>query len=200
MSSPSDFTEKMDGGIKNKCRFIINDVGDRLESHGGELKCLMRTHIVNICTGESRKTKSWVGYGTCKRGRGNKNQTDQGTTLLGFQVTNDKSFGFAKRDASYNNIRTRFNQKFGDEDSFGNNSYRIPAISLFGLQTTNNRSMQDYKYLHIGAYTSAGCPSLVESEENYNVIEQLAKDGPSVVVNYKEGKMEDFEKCEERDE
>lgn len=218
MDEPSDFTKKMEKGIKNKCRFIINDVGDPQESHGGELKCLMTTYVVNICTGESRKTKAWLGYGTCKRGRGNKNVTEQGTTLLGFHVANDTSVAFAKNDKSYNDIRDRYSEYWrnnGGEvrqvtrngrkvnvvyDQYGNRANRVPTLALFGLQHTNNRSMQDYKYLHIGAYTSAGCPSLVESPENYKLIEELGRDGPSVIVNYKEGQMDDYEKCEKRDE
>lgn len=191
LDSSSDFRSKLENGIPNKCSMVINDVGDRLESHGGALKCKMKTFHIDLCGSSPsvRETSAWVGYGTCKLNRGHENTEGRGTTLLGFQVTSPQAFSFSKDDTHYNRIRNDYAQS---------RERRIPSLALFGLQNSNNGSMTDFKYLHIGAYTSAGCPSLMPTDENYDLIESLAANGPSVVVNYKEGEMEPFQKCEEQ--
>jgi len=191
LDSSDDFEAKLEGGITNKCSMVINDVGNRLESHGGSLKCRMKTFHINLC-GDAprvRETAAWVGYGTCKKGNGHKNKEGEGTTLLGFHVTGAQTFNFGKDDGPYNQIRSNYARS---------RQNRIPSLALFGLQNSNNGSMTDYKYIHIGAYTSAGCPSLMATDDNYDLIEELAANGPSVVVNYKEGEMEPFQKCEEQ--
>lgn len=182
VSNKGDFMANLGSGIKNKCTMIINDYDDRLKTHGGAYQCQTRMYYIDLCQSEPKVTKSYsyVGYGTCKNKKGFLNETGQGTSLIGFSVTNDKAFSFGKSDKSYNAIRK----------SMGG---RIPSVSLFGLQNTNNRSSVDYKYLHVGAYTSAGCPSI--DPKNGWMIDKLANEGPSVVVGYKEGEMESFDKC-----
>lgn len=180
--SKEGFTATLENGIQNKCTMIINDYDDRIATHGKNIKCKARMYYINLCKSEPEVIKdySYVGFGTCKGNKGFKNETDQGTTLLGFSVTSSEAFAFAKSDASYNAIRKKLDG-------------RIPSVSLFGLQNSNNRSSTDYKYLHVGAYTSAGCPSIDPS--NAWMIDEMASDGPSVVVGYKEGEMESFDKC-----
>ncbi len=184
LNNKEDFVSNLNDGIKNKCTMMINDYDDRITTHGGAFKCQTRMYYIDLCQSEPKVTKSYsyVGYGTCKNNRGFLNQTNQGTTLLGFSVTNSEAFAFGKQDNAYNTIRK-------------NMGGRVPSVSLFGLQNTNNRSSIDYKYLHVGAYTSAGCPSI--DPKNGWMVDKLASEGPSVVVGYKEGEMESFDKCED---
>lgn len=182
LGSKNELVGELSGGIKNKCSFIINDYDERISTHGGAFKCKAMMYHIDLCQSEAKvkKSYSYLGYGTCKNNRGFVNKSGEGTTLLGMSVTSNKSFGFAKQDAQYNAIRKRL----GGE---------VPAVTLFGLQNSNNRSSADYKYLHVGAYTSAGCPSI--DEKDAWMIKDLAAAGPSLVVGYKEGQMEAFEKC-----
>lgn len=211
MRSPEEFDRKMANGIRNKCRFIINDAGDRIQDRPGR-SCQMKMYVVDLCQPGGpnvRQMWSWMGYGSCENGRtpaGGEysNENGVGTTLLGFQVTNDATFPFGSTSDAYVNLRSDALRNF--ERDPGNNqrvmvgggvsTHTVPAVSLFGLQGSNSRAMADYKYLHIGAYRSAGCPSLEPTMENYRLIEELARSGPSVVVNYHEDKMEDFDQCE----
>lgn len=180
VSGKGDFMAHMGEGIKNKCTMIINDYDDRISTHGGSYKCQTTMYYVDLCKNKVKKSYSYVGYGTCKKNKGFTNETGQGTSLLGFAVTSKNAFAFQKTDDSYNSIRK----------SMGG---RIPSVALFGIQNTNNRSSIDYKYLHVGAYTSAGCPSI--DPKNGWMIDEMASKGPSIVVGYKEGEMESFDKC-----
>lgn len=191
LNSSTDFRSKLENGIPNKCKMIINDVGDRSDGPYPPHKCKMKTYVIDLCGSSPnvRSTKSWMGYGTCKGRSGYTNIEGRGTTLLGFHVTGVQTFPFSKDDSSYNKIRN---------DYAKTRERRVPALALFGLQQSNNGSMTDYKYLHIGAYTSAGCPSMMPTVDNYDLIEELAMNGPSVLVNYKEGEMEPYQKCEEQ--
>ncbi len=173
----------MKNGIKNKCQIIINNLDERykISTSRGKRPCQMASYYIDLC-GDSPKVvkdKAYVGYGTCKRNRGFKNKAGQGTTVVGAFVTG-KLFNFSKNDSSYRVIRRKSGGK-------------IPAAALFGLNHTNNRSAVDLKYLHVGAYTSAGCPSMPPN--NASRIKKIAKSGPSLLVNYKKGKMEDINKC-----
>ncbi len=187
LSNKADLESALDSGIPNKCSLIINDYDDLLRTHGGSYRCQAAMYYIDLCgtLPKVQKSYSWVGYGTCKNKRGFKNQSGQGTSLLGFSVTATQSFNFQKSDAAYTRIRRELGGK-------------VPAVALFGLQNSNNGSAIDYKYLHVGAYTSAGCPSI--DKKNAWMIEALAEKGPSVVVGYKDGQMEEFEKCESSSE
>ena len=182
LGSDEELVSSLNPGIKNKCTMIINNYDERIKTHGGSLRCKTAMYYIDLCKDSPKVTKSYsyVGYGTCKGSSGFTNERDKGTSLLGFSVTSVEGFNFQKNDTSYKAIRS---------DLGGT----IPAVALFGLQGTNNRSSSDYKYLHVGAYTSAGCPSI--APENAWMVQEMAKSGPSVVVGYKEGQMESFDKC-----
>jgi hypothetical protein len=187
-----DFEGLLSEGIPNKCTMVVNDFDDRIKTHGGAYKCQARSYYIDLCSGEKpvvEKTQTYLGYGTCKGKNGFTNQSGKGTSLLGFFVSHNKTFDFGQKDAEYKAVANSIRKMRGNQDR------NIPSVALFGLQTTNNGAAPDYKYLHVGAYTSAGCPSL--PPEKYYLIEEMAKNGPSVVVNYKEGEMEEFEKCED---
>jgi len=185
------FEELLSEGIPNKCTMIINNLDERLATHGGSFKCQMKTYYIDLCSGEApivKHTKAYLGYGSCKNKSGFKNQSGQGTTLLGFFVSHNKTFNFGEKDAAYKKIAKDISGMRKNKDR------SIPSVALFGLQNSNNGAAPDYKYLHVGAYTSAGCPSILP--EDYELVERIAAQGPSVVVNYKEGAMEPFEDCE----
>ncbi len=173
----------MADGIPNKCQMMINNYDERISTHGGAYKCKAAQYYVDLCSGNAPKVEksfSYVGYGTCKSGRGFKNQSGQGTTVLGAFLTGNHTFNFQKRDASYSSIAKGLGGV-------------IPATPLIGLQKSNNGASPDLKYLHVGAYTSAGCPSVPPKDANK--IKKLASKGPSLVLNYKEGQMEDINRC-----
>jgi hypothetical protein len=183
LESQGDLEAALETGIPNKCSLIINNYDELLRTHDGSYRCQATMYYIDLCglLPEVHKSYSWVGYGTCKNKRGFKNQSGQGTSLLGFSVTGTQSFNFQKSDSAYNAIRRSLGGK-------------VPAVALFGLQNSNNGSAVDYKYLHVGAYTSAGCPSI--DKKNAWMIEKLAEQGPSVVVGYREGQMEDLDECD----
>ncbi|OIQ16753.1 MAG: hypothetical protein BM556_13910 [Bacteriovorax sp. MedPE-SWde] len=185
----------MSNGLKNKCQVIINDYDERISTHGGALKCKTAMYYIDICkkTPQIKKDYSFVGYGTCKKKRGFSNKTNQGTNLLGAFITHNRSFNFTKvrngvKDKYYENIRRWIKKKTGKG--------KIPSVALIGIQKNNSRAAADYKYLHVGAYTSAGCPSI--DRTNYWMINKLTDNGPSIVVNYKEGAMEDIKNCSKK--
>ena len=178
----SKFENVMAGGLKNKCQMMINDYDERISTHDGAHKCKTAQYFIDLCSMSPKveKSFSYVGYGTCKKGRGFKNSPGQFTSLLGAFVTANHTFNFQKRDPSYTEIARQLGGI-------------VPATPLIGLQNSNNRSAVDYKYLHVGAYTSGGCPSV--PREDASKINKLATNGPSLVVNYKHGQMEDIDKC-----
>lgn len=189
----------MKDGYKNRCQIIINDTDERYLTHSGPgYKCKMASYYIDICKPEPTVIKSYayIGYGTCKKGRKFENKSGKGTTLIGAFVTHTKTFPFTKfrtnratgkraEDAHYKKIRLWLKNKKQEK--------YIPSVALIGLQSSNNRSAADYKYLHVGAYTSAGCPSI--DKKNYWMINELTKNGPSLVLNYAEGEMEDINAC-----
>lgn len=197
LADSGDLISKLDQGIPNKCSFVINDYDDRVTTHNGQYKCQTRMYYIDLCGSSPQitRTLSYVGYGTCKRGRGFRNSTGQGTSLLGAHVTGGKLFDFQKRDASYTRIaRDLASYEPRDLEQRNNPSGFVPAIPLFGLQRTNNGAAPDYKYLHVGAYTSAGCPSIPPSQAR--IIIEMANRGPSLLLNYKRGQMEALDICE----
>jgi hypothetical protein len=201
MREPSDFSDKLDKGIPNKCTMILNDYDDLIKTHGGTYKCKAAMYYIDMCASKPSVTKtySYVGYGTCKGTAKSKggytakekkanlnanpfhNASNHGTSLLGFSVTGGNRFTYGSQSKAYKAIRKQLGG-------------RVPATPLFGFQNSNNGAAVDFKYLHVGAYTSAGCPSIDPKYSEW--IDKLADDGPSVVVGYKEGKMEGFEGCE----
>lgn len=172
----------MANGIPNKCKMMINNYDERISTHGGAHKCQTAQYYIDLCSSSPKveKSFSYVGYGTCKSGRGFRNRSGQGTTLLGAFLTGNHTFNFQKRDASY----TAIARQLGGT---------VPATPLIGLQQSNNGASPDLKYLHVGAYTSAGCPSVPPKDAGK--IRALASGGPALVLNYKEGQMEDINKC-----
>lgn len=174
---------RMKNGLKNKCTFVINDMGDK------KAACRGTMYFVDMCKGgEPKITKTYVniGAGTCRKGRGYKNESGQQTTTLGAFITNDHVFNFSSTKDKYNTLRRSIKKVSGES--------KAHALQIFGLQNTNNSASRDMKYMHVSPYQSSwGCPSI--AGENYWMIEELAKNHPSLLVNYHEGKMEDINKC-----
>jgi hypothetical protein len=183
LKNKGSFDEMTSKGIRNKCSMIINNHDELIETDNGKKKCKATMYYINLCDDKPKVIKdySYVGYGTCENKSGYKNESGKGTTLLGSFITNSKDFAFAKKNESYNRIRKRLKG-------------RVPSLSLFGLQGSNNRSAVDYKYFHVGAGTSAGCPSI--DEKNAWMIKEMAEKGPSLLLSFKKGAMEPLDKCE----
>lgn len=178
----NQFEEKMKEGIPNKCNIVINDTRLK-QSH---LRGTM--FYIDLCADNGPKiTKSYfnMGEGTYK----NKfaNQSNKKTTVLGAFLTNHKVFDYQPSNKKYKKLRKEIRGLSGKEYA--------PAVQLIGLQNTNNRASEDAKYMHVSPYWSSyGCPSI--AADKYWIIENLAKNGPSLVVNYGEpSKMEDPLKC-----
>ncbi len=180
------FETMMSAGIPNKCQMMINNYDERISTHDGKHKCKTAQYYIDLCSSSPKvqKSFSYVGYGTCKTSKPNvfTNKSGKGTTVLGAFLTGNNVFNFQKRDTAYTDIA----------NSPGFNG-KVPATPLIGLQKSNNGAAPDYKYLHVGAYTSAGCPSVPPQDKSK--VEALAKNGPSLVVNYKHGLMEDIGRC-----
>lgn len=177
-----EFERKMSGGLPNKCQMVINDTRDKLGTYRG------RMYYIDLCGGSSPKiVKSYFNMGT---GTFKNNYADRGgahTTVKGAFFTNYKTFSFQKNNSAYQAVKSRVKSLSG--------SYKAPSVQLFGLSTTNNEAGPNLKYMHVSGYKSSwGCPSI--SPDNYWMIEKLANNGPSLVLNYGTG-MEDIKKCSE---
>ena len=169
-NDPRRVEQNIANGIPNKCTMIINNHDEKIPGKD----CRVRMYYINLCGDgpEVTKTESNVGTGTCRKGRGYQNASGRHTTVLGFGVTGGEKFAFQPH------------------------KYRgLKATPVFGLQSNNNGSGVDAKYLHTTDFISShGCPS-VERGNEY-IIDEMTRNGPSVIVAYKEGKMESFEDCE----
>ena len=175
-------------GLPNKCQIIINDAGERVA------QCRGKMYYIDLCQGDSpvvTETYFNMGTGTCRRGNGYRNESGIGTTLLGAFFTHNQNFDFTLTSSQPRHYRdvARMVERAGG-------SREATAVSLFGLQKSNNLSSRTGKYMHVSTYQSSlGCPSI--APENYYMIEALAENGPSLVLNYHEGKMEDISQCTE---
>lgn len=179
----------MSDGFRNKCQFIINDTDDLISGHN----CRGRMYYIDLCQGgEPQVTRDYfnLGTGTCRRGRGFENGRNIGTTVLGAFLTIDDTFDFQPAGASsiqpYNNLRAQISRMGGPREA--------TAIGLIGMQNTNNLASATGKHMHVSPYQSSlGCPSV--APENYFMLQALADNGPSLVVNYAREGMEDPQEC-----
>ena len=178
--SKSAFASKMRSGLPNKCQMVINDTRDKQGAYRG------RMYYIDLCTGSrARVTKSYFNMGTGTFKNNYADTSGAHTTVKGAFFTNYKSFSFQKNNAAYKNVKARVKKLSG--------TYKAPAVQLFGLSTTNNSAGPNLKYMHVSGYKSSwGCPSI--APDNYWMIEKLANNGPSLVLNYGTG-MEDINKC-----
>ncbi len=177
-----NFQDQMANGLPNKCQFIINDTRDKLA------QCRGRMYYVDLCRdSEKLVVKDFfnIGTGTCRKGRGFRNYANQNTTVLGAFFTNYKAVNFYNSNSKYNGLRTKIKNVTG--------RYWAPALMLFGLQNTNNNASLNGKYMHVSPYISSqGCPSV--SWQNGYMVEALANNGPSLMVNFGH-QMEDIGAC-----
>ncbi|OUR96309.1 hypothetical protein A9Q84_08095 [Halobacteriovorax marinus] len=185
--SRSKFEDAMKDGIPNKCQIVINNTKEKLSTFRGKM------YYIDICKGKVTESYFNMGSGTFKSKYANvngKNSTVKGIFLTG---TGDFDFkpGGSKSKVKYKKIRQYMKKTYGES--------KAHAVQLIGLQSTNSGSGPDSKYMHISPYRSSwGCPSI--DKDNYWMIKELAKNGPSMVVNYGTG-MQDIEevnKCGSR--
>lgn len=182
----------MSDGISNKCQIVINNTDERIPGNN----CQARMYYIDLCQGDSpqvHETYFNLGSGTCRRGRGFTNGINLYTTVLGAFVTNDVAFNFhpvgERNQARYSALREEIRSRHGGPR-------QATSVGLFGLQNTNNLSMRTGKHMHVSPFNSSGgCPSI--AGENWWMINNLAQNGPSLVVNYASEGMEDPEVCTE---
>jgi hypothetical protein len=176
-------------GVKNKCQIVINNTDDRSPSPKRD-NCRGKMYYIDLCSGSSPKvTEDYfnLGTGTCRNGKnGFKNGSGLRTTVKGAFFTHVKTFDFidaTKQKAIYR--KTVRNTK---------GLKKAVAVQLFGIQNTNNLSSKTGKYMHISPHRSSwGCPSI--RPKNYYMIQALAKNGPSLVLNWGKKGREDLNKC-----
>lgn len=177
-------------GFQNKCQMVINDFGDKPRGQS----CRGTMYYIDLCSGsEARVTKTYanMGTGTCRDGRGYADVSGRHTTVLGAFFTHNSAFDFTHtttQTGHYSTVRRTVRNLGGPN--------RASSLMLFGMQDSNNLASSTGKYMHVSTYRSSwGCPSIDPS--NYHMIETLAANGPSLVVNYHEGRMEDIDSCTE---
>ncbi len=202
----------MGSGIKNKCMILINTPDQKFPK--GKI-CQSMSYVIDICKTKSgrpatvkghgrgvdskfvRHFPSFTGYGTCKSIYDTKgqyiNRAGEGTTLLGAFVTGPKFDYGHQNTKAYRDLRYWIRKAEVREKGKKAKAIGVPAANLWGLNTTNSRASSDNKYLHVSPYTSAGCVSI--PLKDYKVVTEMAKRGPSLVINYKKGRMEDIDVC-----
>lgn len=179
--------ELLRNGLPNKCQMIINDVEARLSS------CRATMYYIDLCSGKNvivRDDYHNIGEGTCKLGDGYRNFPGSKSTLKGVFFTHNKTFDYANvtTDESYEDVRKLVSRAGG--------SLEATAVSLFGLQRTNNLASKNEHYLHASKeWSSKGSVSV--APENFYMIEAMAENGPSMVVNWARSGMEPLEACSE---
>ncbi len=188
-TNKSNFNKMMEKGIPNKCQIMINDTTKKLpKAHKDARHFRRQMYYIDLCKeGGPKVTKGYFNLGTGTFKNKYKNSEGNRTTVLGAFLTNTKVFDLSFQKKPYKKLRKSLKKKMGK-------SY-APGLQLFGLQKTNNNASKNAKYLHVSPYQSSfGCPSV--NEDNYWMMEELAKNGPSLVVNYgPDKKMEDINKC-----
>ncbi|WP_127715002.1 hypothetical protein [Halobacteriovorax sp. HLS] len=181
-----EFTDSMKNGIPNKCQIVINNTKEEAEKFPkSQYPFRRKMYYIDICKGEVKTSYFNLGSGTFKSNYANisgKHSTVKGVFMTGTNVFNFVPGG-KKSIPKYNAVRSYMKKTYGESKAHG--------LQLFGLQKTNNGSGPDSKYMHVSPYKSSwGCPSI--DKDNYWMIENLAKNGPSMVVNYGDG-MQDIE-------
>lgn len=187
--SHADFKKAMAKGIPNKCQIVINNINEKAPK-GYEAPYRRKMYYIDICKGKVTTTYFNLGTGTFKgknTGKKFKNTNGERSTVKGVFLTGQKVFNFQPTGSTsvpkYKAIRKRLKVKSGE--------HKAHALQLFGLQKSNNGSGVDGKHMHVSPYQSSwGCPSV--KEDNYWMINELGKNGPSLVVNYGDG-MQDID-------
>lgn len=186
----------LNGGIRNRGQFIINDTRTR---HGGKP---YRGHMYYIDLEKGEIIQSYFNMGVGSFDNKFANQPGKKTTLLGAFLTTDKEFSYElcdeRDEISGRCLKWREEYIELRDQYFKGEDIEVPAVALIGLQKSNNRSAEDLKYMHVSPYQSSwGCPSIsAELEKKYRIIRKMAERGPSLVVNYGY-QMEDPAECSE---
>jgi hypothetical protein len=159
---------KLKKGIRNTCQFIINDVNTKWRGYPHR----SNAYFVDLCASDSRKIVRafYMNKGTGTEKSKYADRDGAHATNLGAYLTGDQVFSFNpyRMTAPYQAIVKRRG--------------RIPAVRLFGVQSTNNDTSLS-KPMHVSPYYSSwGCPSI--APDNAWMLTTLAKSGPSLVMNY----------------
>lgn len=158
-------------GVKNQCHFLINDTTASIRGfpYRGP------AYHVDLCAQNPSKivTTTYFNKGT---GRGHSDISGRHTTVVGAFLTASTSFDFRpyRMSGGYQEILRQTRRQTGKG--------KIVGVRLFGLNSSNNNTSAS-KPLHVSPYRSSwGCPST--GMENGPLLERLAANGPSLVMNY----------------
>jgi hypothetical protein len=186
-----NFKKRMELGIPNKCQIMINDTRQKLpKGHDDNYELRRQSYYIDLCKKSGPSvTKLYFNLGEKTLSNDYKNAEGYKTTVLGAFLTNTDTFDLSFNGSKYRKLRVDMEEHMG--------KHYAPGLLLYGLQETNNNAALNVKYLHVSPYKSShGCPSIYY--KNYWMIEELATNGPSLVVNYgPEIKMDDIDLCSE---
>jgi len=175
--------ELMKNGLPNKCQFMINDLKDRKKSNG----CRAKGYFIDLCKGDGPEVVSQYHHMASLNcsAKGKKYNLSN----VGAFFTHNQTFDFTdvtSDKSKYRSIANEVKENGGKREAI--------ALQLVGIQRQNNNSTLDGKYIHVGSSESSnGVPTI--DAKNYDKIEEFAKNGPSLVVNFANGNMEDIEEC-----
>lgn len=173
-------------GLSNKCQLMINNFDEKKDI------CQSASYYIDLCK-ENRaiiiKSDIKLGRGTCLMGRGFSNEPSNETSLLGAFFTHNQIFPTLS-------LNTKEYASTLDKVKKSSEMEIVPATALFGLQRSNNRSIQDKKYLSVSPYRMSRGGVAIAPENSF-IIKELAENGPSLLLNYSEGEMDKLEECTE---
>ncbi len=179
-------------GIKNSCQFVVNDLNQRVSGFSNRSP----SYFIDLCdggSGSARKgliTKTYINRGT---GSSSNNYTDRSgrkTTVPGAFITGALSPFIPYRvTKAYRNLgwancfqKNSKGQPILSRPVRDMSKCPVPRLALYGAHNSNN-STSSAKPMHVSPYKSSwGCPSVGVNDRW--MLEQLHKNGPSLVINY----------------
>jgi hypothetical protein len=180
--------DQIKAGIHNKCQFVINDVNTRWPG----VKSRSTAYYVDLCADKTQPGRAAnpeqeivqkfymnVGYGPPFRDENHNKRLGiiGGSTLAGCFLTNNEAYDFQPYDEYAKNSKYK-----NLEASLAKQGLKLRGLRLVGLNSSNNKT-EYRKPIHVSPFSnSEGCPSVEWTHLPF--IEELAQNGPSLLVNY----------------
>ena len=162
--------ETLKKGIQNECVFFLHDVTSREKGSSQA-----QGYLVDLCSRDPSKVVNPVvtnqGVGSTRKGNEYYDLEGENTTVLGAFITAPKLHSFTplKWSKAYKGLK----KKLGGS---------IPALRIFGVQSSNNETFQG-KPMHGTPYNSSfGCPAV--GADDVWIMNKLVENGPALVMNY----------------
>lgn len=186
--------DRLGQGIQNTCQFVINDVHSKWKGAAFQ----SNAYVVDLCQENDSKVvrNIYMNRGTGIKNAGGLSDTSKAnTTAIGAFLTGDNVFGMIPYGT-----KQKKNGKLVYPKGYRKLVARmgkVHAVRVYGLHTSNNDTSYS-KPIHTSDYTSSwGCPSV--SSDNVWMIEALAENGPSLLMNYgspKDHPIDSIDKCD----